>query len=150
MSVEADGVMLLKGAGKLHKHYKLLAYLVMHKYAVIPTERLIDAMYDNETDISNPTGALKNTVYMLRKQLGDNCFIIFNEGCYKWNNGVTLDLDIEIFEQLYTQLKTCDDKLSVYKKIIEIYKGDLLPQLADEEWVLRRCFELPENIVGTP
>ncbi len=138
MSVEADNKLLLRGAGKLHKHWKLLAYLVTHKNTLLSTVRLMDIMYNDDEDISNPQGALKNTVYCLRKELGDASFILFQEGSYKWNNEKTLFLDIEIFENLIQKLNLDQDKLSIYKKIIEIYKGDFLPQLCNEEWVIQR------------
>jgi len=138
MCVEVDGVLLVRGAGKLHKHYKLLAYLVMHKNTIVPTSRLIDIMYNEHEEVSNPQGALKNTVYCLRKELGDNSYIQYKEGSYRLNDEIPITLDIEIYEDLLEKLQTDKTNFDIYKKILNIYKGDFLPQLSDEEWVIRR------------
>jgi DNA-binding SARP family transcriptional activator len=140
MSVEVDNVILQRGAGKLHKHWKLLALLAVYKNTTLSLSRLMDIMYNEDEDISNPQSALKNTVYNLRKELGEQSFILFEEGSYKWNNQNELILDIEVFEKLLDGLKDSDmnKKLDIYASIIELYKGDFLPQIYDEEWVVQR------------
>lgn len=140
MSVEVDNRILLRGAGKLHKHWKLLALLVVYKNTMLSPVRLMDIMYNEDEEITNPQSALKNTVYNLRKELGDQSFVLFEEGSYKWNSQNELILDIEVFEKLFDSLKKndIDKKLEIYESIIDLYKGDFLPQLYDEEWVIQR------------
>ena len=137
MSIEVDNNLLLNSNSKLYQHWKLLAYLVMHKNTSLTAKQIIYAMYGEYEDPLNAQNTLKNTVYCLRKELGDNSFIVFNDGGYKWNKENNVLLDIDKFNsliQFLSQSDDIDDKTSVYKNIIDLYKGDFLPQLQKEQW----------------
>jgi len=141
MSVEADNRLLLNSMSKLHQHWKLLAYLVINKNSFIPASDLIGALNGDAEINMHSQNALKNTIYCLRQELGDNSYILYNEGCYKFNDKNTLITDIEIFDKLADSLNTISDtdiKLSVYKNIIKLYKGNFLPQLYKEQWAAEK------------
>ena len=59
-----------------NKITRMLVYLLMNRENPLPRQRLIEAMWDDDT--KNPEGALKNLMYRIRnglKQLGDEEFI---------------------------------------------------------------------------
>ncbi|MEL7569282.1 MAG: BTAD domain-containing putative transcriptional regulator [Eubacteriaceae bacterium] len=137
MSVEVDNNLLLNSNSKLYQHWKLLAYLVLHKDTSLAAKQIIYAMYGEYEDSVNAQNTLKNTVYCLRKELGDNSFVLFNNGSYKWNEENSILLDIDKFNNLIQSLSQSDDidyKKSLYKNIIDLYKGDILPQLHIDKW----------------
>lgn len=137
MSVDVDNQLLLNSMSKLYQHWKLLAYLVVNKNTSLSAKQIINAMYGGSDDPINAQNTLKNTVYCLRKELGDNSFILFNDGCYKWNEENDVLLDTDMFNNLIMMLNDTNNinyKISIYKNIMEIYKGDFLPQLQKEPW----------------
>ncbi len=137
MSVDVDNQLLLNSMSKLYQHWKLLAYLVVNKNISLSAKQIINAMYGECDDSINAQNTLKNTVYCLRKELGDNSFILFNDGCYKWNEENDVLLDTDMFNNLIMMLNDTNNinyKISIYKNIMEIYKGDFLPQLQKEPW----------------
>lgn len=141
MSVEIGDRILLKGAGKINKFWKLLAYLAVNQSASVSTLRLMDILWSIEEDIANPQGALKNAVYCLRRELGNQDYILFSEGAYSWNRNYKLITDVAVLDEAFaalTEAQAYEEKLPIYKQIIELYKGDFLPQLSDEEWVIQR------------
>ena len=137
MSIEVDNKLLLNSTSRLYQHWKLLAYLIMHQNNSLNTNKIIDAMYGKYDDLLNAQNTLKNTVYCLRKELGDNSFILYDDGIYRWNEKNNVLLDIDTFNKLISLLDNTNDidnKISIYKNIIQIYKGAFLPQLCKETW----------------
>ncbi|NMC57057.1 MAG: hypothetical protein GYA50_07555 [Eubacteriaceae bacterium] len=139
MSVEVNDSLLLNSNSKLYQHWKLLAYLIVNRDTSLAVRQIICAMYGEYEDTLNAQNTLKNTVYCLRKELGDNSYILFNDGGYKWNEQNNILLDIEKFNSLIQSLSQSNDiayKKSIYKNIIDLYKGDFLPQLQKDQWAV--------------
>jgi len=78
------------------KEQALLAYLLLHANEVVPSVRLIDALWDER---SPPTASkiLQNAVSHLRKQLGDGRLLTRDPGyLLRLDEG---ELDLQRFEQ---------------------------------------------------
>lgn len=79
----------------------------------------------------------KNTIYRLRKALGQNV-ILFEDDRYRFNQSLDYEYDVELFKSRLDQARREGDrlrKMKVWKDALELYKGPFLPML-DQEWVL--------------
>lgn len=121
---------------------KLLVYILLHRDYPITIQELSEALWD-EDESDNPAGALKNLMYRLRtllkKNLGEDEYILTSRGVYYWNSEKKIEFDAEEFEQFCEAAKkvtdTCD-KIEYYEKAIELYKGDFMPKITDKHWVV--------------
>ena len=121
---------------------RLLSYLISHRDKSQTVQELIDILWpDNESD--NPMGALKNLMYRLRNLLkktwGEYDFIITGRGIYQWNPQIRMNVDIEEFEQCCGKIssdRNFQEQIVTGNKIIELYKGVFLPEIAAEYWVV--------------
>lgn len=121
---------------------KLLVYILLHRDYPITIQELSEALWD-EDESDNPAGALKNLMYRLRtllkKNLGDDEYILTSRGVYYWNSEKEIQFDAEEFEQYCEDAKKAadtSDKIINYEKAVELYKGDFMPKITDKHWVV--------------
>lgn len=125
------------------KPWNILEYLITFRDRDIPSSELIDLVW-SEKQGTNPGGALKTLVFRSRKLLepldyNPQNLLIQKRGSYAWNPAVKTVVDTDQFEALCTQAAAADDsreKLDLYLKALQIYKGDFLPKSAWESWVI--------------
>lgn len=98
-----------------------------------------------DDDLTDPANVLKNAVYSLRKELcGGESFtdspIIYSTGGYRFDPAVALDLDVDNFAVLCERAKgeqtPPDERMQLCKDAVAAYKGDFLPQLDQDLWVV--------------
>lgn len=139
----SDGVVLLN-EGNIHSNMisKLFTYMLLHRDKTLATEDISAALWGDD-GTENPSNALKNLMYRLRKALnenfGENDYIITNRGSYKWNPAIKVVLDIEEFERLALQAKrenVYEEAIYTYEEAIALYKGDFMSKLLDMHWVI--------------
>ena len=132
------------GSNRMRKVWLLLAYLIYcrtsratqdHYYALLQNA--------GEDDSSDPAGRLKAMFYRARtmlNRLGEQAghdLIVRKNGTYAWNTDFPLQLDVETFEQLCKDAADAQEaRLALYLRAIELYKGDFLPKLSMESWVM--------------
>ncbi len=144
LSVWADGQTVLDASARANKPWQVFCYLVLNRGAPIGSAKLIPALWPDE-DLADPTGVLKSTVYALRKEFaaaGPQESPILNEnGGYMINPAIRLVLDAERFEQKIRRAAEpgVADKLAALGEALDVYQGDLLPQLEGEAWVVPRA-----------
>jgi len=121
---------------------KLIMYLMIHKDRPLSMDNLIDTLWEEDEEVENPIGALKNLMYRLRKLLdktfGENEYIITSRGTYRWNPDIRVVYDAEKFDSLITEVKTEDDEEKVISKLelaTSLYEGEFLNVLKDCYWV---------------
>jgi YVTN family beta-propeller protein len=105
------------------KEQALLAYLLLHANEVVPSGRLIDALWDERPP---PTASkiLQNAVSHLRKELGDGRLLTRNPG---YVLRVEKDeLDVQRFEQLAKEGRG--------KEALALWRGTPLLDLTDERF----------------
>lgn len=124
--------------------WNLLAYIVTHRDKNIPQEEFIDLLWPDE-DIVNPANALKTLLYRTRVTLlpglGPEINLILSQrGSYSWNNAMPCKVDAEVFAELAQRAADkklpADQRMALYKDAVDLYKGDFLPKLADQLWVI--------------
>lgn len=120
---------------------KLLTYILIHHNKQIRIQELSEILWqDGQSD--NPAGALKNLMYRLRtilkKEWGEQEWIVTGRGVYYWNPEQELSIDAEEFEQLCRaagQAPEKENKITYYHNALKYYKGMFLPSLSGEYWI---------------
>lgn len=143
--IESGGEAIQDTAARTHQLWHLIEYLVVFRHKTISQDELIAVLWP-DNNIENPSNALKNLVYRIRSLFSSQNLpharnmVMFNRGCYQWNNSLTTYVDTEGFEELYRQASTSDlssdEKIKKYMEAIDVYKGDFLPGSCFENWVV--------------
>ena len=131
--------------------WNLLAYLVVNKDRNVPQSEFIDILWQGESD--NSSSALKTLLYRTRLTLapifGEDVELILSQrGSYSWNRNLNTVVDIDLFTDLYIQTedpaKTRDELKSIYKEMLDLYKGAFLPKLSKQIWLHSLALRLHE------
>lgn len=146
--IESGGETIQDTAARTHQLWHLIEYLIVFRHKTISQDELIAVLWP-DNNIENPSNALKNLVYRIRSLFASQnmpCardMVMFNRGCYQWNNSLTTYVDTESFEELYKQASAADlspdKKINKYMEAINVYKGDFLPGSCFENWVVPIC-----------
>ncbi len=132
-------------ASRSHKLWHLFKYLITNREKSIPPEVILEALWP-EQEYSDPKHALRTPIYRLRQILSESSnsnagdsFILFSQGCYKWNTGANYWLDVEEFEVLCNKGKSMaeinpSEAVDLLKRAIELYKGEYLAECLYSEW----------------
>ena len=143
-SVWVNGEKVIHSANKLTKPWQLFCYLVLHREKFVANRKLIAMLWADDL-LTDPANVLKNAVYSLRKDLcgGESLTespIIYSTGGYRFDPSIDLDLDVNTFTRLCQDAKEADakstEKLELCRKATRAYKGDFLPQLDQDLWVV--------------
>ena len=125
--------------------WNLLEYILVNRHKEISLDGLIQTLWSDD-EIEDPANALKNLAYRLRvilkKSLGlenGEC-IVYKHGAYVWDKDIPCIIDVDELEEAYkTSQKrnlSKDELMIYYKKIIDVYKGNFMPQSSFKEWVV--------------
>ena len=122
---------------------RLLAYMISHREKDMTAQELIDVLWP-EDQSDNPSGALKNLMYRLRKLMnntwGENGkYIVTGRGAYQLNPEFVFHVDIEEFEECCRQVFNSEDPAVQQengKRAVELYQGMFLSELSSEYWVV--------------
>ena len=132
-------------SNRMRKVWLLLAYLIHSRNKQTTQEHCLALLQAGNEECTDPVGRLKTIMYRVRSmlnQLDDDAghlWIRRKSGSYIWNNDIPLELDADLFESLCAQAEETDDapaRLSLYLQALTLYKGDFLPKLATEPWVM--------------
>ena len=125
------------------KMINLLAYLILHRNQTLTFYDMADALWQEE-ETGNPAGALKNLMYRLRvllkKNFGEEDFILTDHGSYRWNPRLEVAVDAERFEQIFELAKqkpiSEGETIQKLKAALALYQGDFMTKVADMHWVM--------------
>lgn len=79
----------------------------------------------------------KNTIYRLRHAAGKDV-VVFEDDLYYFNRAIDYEADFETFNreiQLAGLARKAEQEIIHYRRAVELYKGEFLPEI-NEEWVL--------------
>ena len=141
---EMDGTELTDETNRAHRIWNVLSYLIIHRDRMIPQSEFIDVFWPHD-ESSNPNNALKTLLYRIRS-LVDDVFgpvpelILSQRGSYSWNRDVVCQVDTDRFEALCRKAENPflagSERIVLYREAISLYKGDFLPRLSGELWVI--------------
>lgn len=140
-----DGELISKQLESSKKMKNILEYLILNKDRKITFTELEETLWPEEK-LSNPSNALKTALHRMRNHLGKYCteeeereFIITKRGSYQWNPDIACSIDIYEFEELLEKVEeeslSYDEKITLYQKILALYKGDLFQASERQEWL---------------
>lgn len=125
----------------------LLAYLISNRSVDTTKGKLIEILWPDE-ESNNPEGALRNLIYRARGELKnfypeeEKNFLLLNGGSYLWNNEIDCEVDIDLFEK-YCKMASIEQDINLKyeycEKVVELYRGDFLPEYASHDWVVFRA-----------
>ena len=116
-------------------------YFVFHRERSLPQMDLYNALWTDDRN-DNPMSALKTLLYrtrmLLEPEIGDIQLILSQRGSYSWNPDIQCDIDAEQFEILCRKASdaTGRERLFLYREAVRLYRGDFLPKLSGELWVI--------------
>ncbi|MDO5408726.1 MAG: BTAD domain-containing putative transcriptional regulator [Eubacteriales bacterium] len=148
-SMVYDGKPVAFGKGNQSRFLQLFQLLMLYKDTGIAKDRLIEAFY-GWSEVGNKNNSLNNLIYRLKKQLvaagfPDEDYVTVKNGKCTWCGSMPVWVDALEVEHNYKQAEAAEqdaEKLHYYKKVCELYRGELLPQLASEDWVIVESLRL--------
>ena len=150
LHVTTFGTLIVEGMGQTLKEEqirsrmltRLFSYMIMHHRQEMTVLELSEALWPDDSS-NNPAGALKNLMYRLRtllkKTWGVDDFIITGRGAYHWNQEIGLVIDAENFDEYLKRAALShsrEEKILLYQQGLSLYKGDFLPMLESDYWVV--------------
>lgn len=142
--MEMGGNILTDEINRSKKLWNVLAYLIYNRERHISQNELIELFWQ-EDNSSNPANALKTLLFRARAVLEpifgpEPSLIVSQRGAYSWNHEILCETDIDQFAEMCRQAqlreKSADERISLYRGAVEFYRGDFLPRLADQLWVV--------------
>jgi len=125
--------------------WNLLEYIMVNRHKEISMDGLIQILWRDD-EVEDPANALKNLAYRLRTTLKQSLglsaddYIVYKHGAYVWNRDIPCVIDADEMEAAYKESHrndlSTDEKMIYYNKIIDIYKGNFMPQASFKEWVV--------------
>ena len=142
--IYSKGVRITENSKRSIRVWNLFKYILSHRNKMLSVGELIDVLW-GEDGCENPEKALQNLIYRLRNYLSANVkaddLILFNQGCYKWNEKypVWVDCDslLDYIERGKELMKASPyDARQCFERAIELYNGDFLSDIIYDIWVL--------------
>ncbi|MBQ3107556.1 MAG: winged helix-turn-helix domain-containing protein, partial [Firmicutes bacterium] len=126
------------------KVWQLLAYMIHHRGKTVSQAELHELLWGDDSDNDDPQSALRAVFYRARgelNKLGEKLghdLIIRKDGAYAWNTEIPAEVDTEQFRQLAKEALAAKEAaaLPLLRQALGLYKGDFLPKLSAEAWVI--------------
>lgn len=141
---------------KTPKGCMLIQYLILSRGESVPNYRILSSLWPEDESV-NPESALKTLVSRLRFQLNavspnlGDC-LVSTRGGYRWICQPGMDVDLYQLEETFESLSDFreEDRLStdpdeyrrLCRRMMSLYRGDLLSEHAELPWVMSRSAEL--------
>lgn len=142
-SLSSGSELISDRENRSHKIWALLAYLIYHRHRTIPQAELLELLWGESSQGSNPIGALKTTFHRVRTTLdrlwpsAGHQLILNRDGGYIWNPEIPVCLDFDEFDRLCrTTAEDQDERLAQLLAALDLYKGDFLTRQPAETWIL--------------
>lgn len=145
-SFEWNGKRIDDSSNRMRKVWLLLAYLIYNRNRNIDHSGFVSLLHGEDAEeLDNPANRIKALLYRARTMLGGldanlgHDLILSSKGRYSWNPEIPMELDVEEFDRLCVAAAAAQDnrtRLSLYLQALPLYKGDFLPKLSMEQWVM--------------
>lgn len=116
--------------------YAMLAYLAVAETNSATATKLALIIWPDES-CETPSKSVRNIAYRLCSFLsyaGLEKLVIFSNGIYRLNPEIKVVTDVRLFEDLCNRIEKISDiqeQRKLYEEAVKLYKGNLLPRLAD-------------------
>ncbi len=142
-SIVYEGKEIVPGRNTTSKFIQLLQIIWTKGDEGITRQQLIDDLYGEE-DSANISNSFNNLIYQMRKQmvragLPVADYVHKQQRMYYPDPEINVIVDVQEFEQTVARAEAASDenlKQNLYERAMEIYKGQYLPHLQNESWVI--------------
>lgn len=142
---------VLLGKHSVTKAMRLLLILLYNGEHGISRSRLLSELFEND-EAANAANSLRVTSHRLKKILADSGlpeheYIVIKGGYYYWNGPMEVLIDAKQFEAFIKEASECEsivEKMELLKHACKLYRGEFLPKLSSEEWVIMENIRLKE------
>ena len=150
VSVERSGTTLRPADWTYAKPRQLLFFLLDSEPC---TRNEIGLAFWPESSHEQVRRNLRSALYHLRRALGSREWIIYEEGRYRFNRDLQYWYDVEEFEDLCAEADRCADDaagtaLELLSRAVDLYDGDFVADVEDDNWALPRREQLRRRWVG--
>lgn len=128
---------------KSPKISRLLAYLLLNSRSMIPPREIAEAIWPEEAcDSDNPGQNLKGLIYRFRQMfslISDYQLIESTPNGYRLNPKLNIMTDLQQFDRYWDAAQkaiSVTDKVSLLKKTVAVYTGNVLASAASEHWLM--------------
>ncbi|MCI8634201.1 MAG: hypothetical protein HFJ05_01195 [Eubacterium sp.] len=106
---------------------------------------IAESLYERE-EVEDSNASLNNTIFRLRKYLESSPlpsgeYLHLNGGVLCFDGGVDIESDVWRFESAnreYQQEQNARQKAELCGKACKLFRGEFLPQLSNEQWVIEK------------
>ena len=154
-----DGKGITFTSGRSRKMWDLFKFFLTMRGKKLSVADCYDAVWNDEEGGTNPSAALHNLIYRLRRTInqisedravrgfGDGSgqsqepYIVYSGGCYFWNPDAPYWLDAEAFDLLVDEARTLSQSdprrsIALYQEAVRLYQGEYLPEYVYNNWVI--------------
>ena len=142
------------GRGNLTKSVQLLQLLLLRITNGIAKDELVQALYDWE-DVTDANNSLNSMIYRLKNQLvtagmPKEDYISIKNGICRWIGSMPVEVDTVKFEACVEAAQTASgkEKRELLETAVNLYRGEFLPQLSNELWVMVESVRLKKLYVS--
>ncbi len=144
LKITYKGRTITDNSNRSKKMWNLLAYIITYRANPILQSEFIDNIWPDD-ESRNPVSALKTSLCRIRNLLDDIAqedekFILSARGSYQWNPEYECEVDVQTFaddcKEASNEELNVYDRIRLYKSALDVYKGDFLPKLSAEMWVI--------------
>ena len=144
---------VVKKGNRSKKIWLLIGILLINRGHRLSQDHLIRLLWRDGDECIDPANSLKNLVYRARMLLDDltpdneACeegmeLIRFSEGAYMWNEDFPCEIDTEVMSLLAKrgsdEEQALESRIACYSQAVELYNGEFLPNLGEDEWIFSR------------
>lgn len=148
-SVSYCGKEIQLGRKNTLKFIQLLQLIWLRGEHGISKKELIESLYDRR-EVADANNSINNLFHQAKKQLvaaglPDCNYIIRTDGAYMAGQELPIRTDVHRFTELAESADREPDeerKARLYKQALDLYKGELLPDISTEIWVIEKNLQL--------
>lgn len=131
------------GRNSMVKYIQLLQIVLVRGEEGITKEQIMNSLYDRAS-LMDSNNSFSNLLYQLRKQmvqagLPKAQYVVREGRHYVPDSSIPLELDTAEFETCMKKAAAAREETEKYgycKKAFDLYRGELLPELSTEMWVM--------------
>ncbi len=122
----------------------LFKYLLLNENKFKSVDAIIEDLH-RDKEYENPKNAVQNMIYRLKKYLKENEIFDENSIDFKYSNEsykmklTSVYIDFKDFEEKIKKAESEENeelKIKAYEEAIDVYKGEFLPELLYEDWII--------------
>ena len=150
-SAAYGGEVLAFGGQKDPKFKQLFQILMTRPGREFSKREVVESLYDCEA-VEDANASLNNTIFRLRKYLRKSPlppgeYLVLKDGMLRFDGGIVVESDAWALECAGRELaeeRDREKRAELCGKICELYRGELLPRLSNELWVIEKSKEYKE------